>query len=279
MKVSADAVRAGVRALPALPRVVHDLRAALADDAVTTERVVDLVGSEPALAAATLRLANSSFYGASGRIAGLGDAVRLLGLAAIGDVVLSAAVFGAFRGVHCRGLDLEATQRHAMATATAAQAIAVERGLDGSLAHVAGLLHDIGRLALAAVCPVALADVIAEVAARDALPVEVERERLGLDHAAAGALLAEHWKLPPAVVATIARHHDTDRAGTGALDDVVHLADAMTYALGHSGLADEPVPPVAPDACDRLGVAPAELDALFGRVAGRLQRTLGAAVA
>lgn len=277
MRLAVEAVRARVRALPALPRVVFELRAALADDAMTTDRIVALVGTEPALAAASLRLANSAFYGVSGRIATLADAVRVLGLDTLGAAVTSAAVLGAFDGVRCRGFDLQAAQRHALATATAAELVAAERGLDAPLAHITGLLHDIGRLALAAAFPEALAEVIARVASLDALPVDVERELLGVDHAAVGACVAEHWKLPAGVVETIARHHDTARAGTDALDDVVHLADAMADALGLSTFADEPVPPLSPDACHRLGFTPAERDALFARVATRLQRAPGLA--
>ena len=214
MRLSEDEVRARVRGLPPLPRVVHELRAALSDPSTSTERIVSLVATEPALTTATLRLANSSFYGVSGRIATLNDAVRMLGVDTLGGVVTTAAVLSVFNRVECPGFDLEGSQRHAVATAVAARIVADDRDLDGDLGYTVGLLHDIGRLALAAAFPRALSAVIARVGDLDMLPADVERELLGIDHARVGAMLAAHWKLPPVVVETIGRHHDASLQGS-----------------------------------------------------------------
>jgi hypothetical protein len=64
--------------------------------------------------------------------------------------------------------------------------------------------------------------------------VDAERALLGFDHAAAGAALAERWKLPPALVDAIAHHHDPFRAAPdhAALACAAHVSEALCLTLG-----------------------------------------------
>lgn len=271
MKLTEDQIRTRVKALPPLPRVVHELRAALADEATGMECVVAIVATDPALTMAALRLANSSFYGVSGRVATLRDAVQTLGLNTLSAAVMTAAVMAGFQRSECAGFDMAGAWRHAVATALSAEALAGAREVDVGTAYVAGLVHDIGRIALAAHFPAEFSAVLARMADRDEMPVEAERELLGLDHAQVGAMIAGHWRLAPVVVEAIAGHHELQAGAAQGLHDVLHVADNVTYALGLSMSADELVPPLSLDAWGRVGLSPAELKKLFAQVESRMR--------
>ena len=279
MKLTEDQIRTRVKALPPLPRAVHELRVALADEATGMERVVAIVATDPALTMAVLRLANSSFYGVSGRVATLLDAVRTLGLHTLSAAVMTAAVMAGFQRSDCPGFDMPGAWRHAVATALTAEALAAAREVDIGTAYVAGLIHDIGRIALAAHFPNEFSSVLARMADQDEMPIEAERELLGLDHAQVGAMIAGHWRLAPVVVEAIAGHHDLQPGIVDGLHDVLHVADNVSYALGLSMSSEELVPPLSLDAWGRVGLTPAELRQLFARVESRMQSFPIAAVA
>jgi putative nucleotidyltransferase with HDIG domain len=274
MTLSAELLRARVKALPTLPQAVHALRTAMADESTGMERVVGIVATDPALTMAALRLANSSFYGVSGRVATLRDAVQTLGLNTLSAAVMTAAVMASFQRTECVGFDVGGAWRHAVATALSAEALAVGRDVDAGTAYVAGLVHDIGRVALASHFPTEYAAVVARVAAddsRDETATGIERALLGLDHAEVGAMVAAHWRLSPVIVDAIAAHHALQPGVANGLHDVLHVADNVTHALGLSMSAAELVPPLSLEAWERVGLSPAEMQALFAQVEARMQ--------
>lgn len=271
MLLSADEVAAQVKRLPPLPRAVHALAEALRSDAVPLERVVEIMRADQALAAAALRLANSSFYGVAGRVSTLRDAVQILGLNMLSAAVMTAAVMDRFDPARCAGFDFEGCWRHAIATALAAQQLALARGLDAEEAYTIGLLHDIGRLALASHFPQAFQASLDLGAREDIPPVVAEKELLGLDHAWVGGWVAEHWRLPAGVVRAVRHHHELPPASSCNLLDVLHLADNVTHALDVSREPCEMVPAMSIGAWERIGATGAELHELFGHVEARMK--------
>ena len=249
-----------VTALPALPQALHEAMRVLRHDDSSSSACVAVMGRDPALAAQVLRLANAAVYGRAGRIASLHDAVLLLGRHTLGTVLTAAAVLGQFDRAACPGFDLQRFWREALACGIAAQALALELGTDDGLAFTAGLLHDLGRLVLVVHLPAAMAQALAWARLQD-LPLHAaEREVLGIDHAEAGALVARHWQLPPALVAAIADHHGPGPLSAGAsqvsLTDLLQGADAVAHALDLHQAEEERVPAVCPQLAQRLQLTP-----------------------
>lgn len=249
-----------IAALPALPQALADAQRVLRDEDSSGRACADALGRDPALAAQVLRLANAASYGRAGRIADLHDAVLLLGRQKLGTVLGAAAVVGRFDAAACPGFDLTGFWRQALACAIAAQALAVELGVDDGLAFTTGLLHDLGRLVLAMQLPAATAEVLALARLHDQPLHAVERELLGIDHAEVGALLAQHWSFPPALVAAIAGHHGpgtaTALSGQPSLGELLQVADAVAHALDLHRAEDECVPAVCPELAQRLRLTP-----------------------
>lgn len=268
--VSADAVLARVARLPPLPAAVHELEAAMRRDDTGVAEVVRIVASDQALAATALRLANSSFYGVSGRVQTLHDAVHVLGLRTLSAAVMTSAVMASFDRRACPAYDFDGAWRHALATALCAQLLAEARGLDASAAYTAGLLHDIGSLALASHFGDSFAASRAWSVAHDVSPLEAERKVMGIDHVAVGGMLAAHWHLAPVIVDAIRLHHDVPPDNRCLLLDVLHLADNITHALDLGRVSDDMVPPLSSSAWERVAPRSDELQLLFARVEARM---------
>jgi putative nucleotidyltransferase with HDIG domain len=260
--IDAEQVRRRVAELPALPQAVMQALAILRSEHPRIDECVARIAVDPALTARTLRLANSAFYGVSGRVATLQDAIHVLGSQTLAALLTTASVMPHLGDRQRLGRDYDVFWRHALGTALAAQALARLHGLGAEQAFTAGLLHDIGRLALATHFPVEHQAVVRHAADHDLTPLSAERQLLALDHAEVGALIAQHWHFPSAVVQAIARHHEppppADKVQRATLVDIVHLADALAHALDLSQLPGELVPELDAGAWARLALSPAQ---------------------
>lgn len=233
----------GVGKLPSLPAVVVELLQSMDDDGVCVQQLSKKLANDQALAAKVLRVANSSFYGLQGKVNSIADAVAILGLRGVRTLATAAAVTNAFATTASDGYDFQMFWRHSTATALCAKALARSRRLNDGNAFAAGLLHDIGRLALASCFPAHFAAVIACCKADDCTLLEAEHKVLGLDHATLGRMLTEHWRFPLVLSTAIGAHH-TPAPSDDPLVAVVHVADALAHMLDVAGDEPGPVPPI-----------------------------------
>ncbi len=270
--ISPEGLARRVGLLPALPQAVLQALALLRSETASDGDCAERIALDTAMTARTLRLANSAFYGVSGRVATIRDAVLLLGRRSLGTLLATAAVADTLgRSEVASGPGATDAMgrfwRHALASALAAQALARRRAPDQDVAFTSGLLHDIGRLVLRAHHADALRAVSAAAALEDADTLPFERALLGVDHAEVGAMVARHWRFPSAVVEAIAVHHAPSPAtpadGPVTLADIVHVADAIAHALDLEGDPDEAVPALGSAAWRRVGLSADEALALF----------------
>jgi putative nucleotidyltransferase with HDIG domain len=261
--LSAQDIVASVRDLPALPAAVMELIQSMGNSNVNAEELASKISNDQALAAKTLRLANSSFYGMSRQVTSIADATTILGLRTLRSVATAAGVAGNFAGVRCPGFDFNAFWRHCIGTALCARSLAQAARLEEETAFTLGLLHDIGRLALASSFADRYTQVLRYQREQDCPALEAERTILGTDHAQIGGLIAEHWRFAQGVVEAIVEHHDPKPAAVARLSDVVHVADNMAHALDLSRLEDDMVPPMSMAAWSRLALDERKCRQLF----------------
>lgn len=269
-----------VDALPALPAALTEVARALGGERLSANRAIALIEQDQALAGRTLRLANSAFYGVPGRVASIGDAVRLLGLRTVAGVLTAAAMHDLLRVDACPAFRFQVYWRHAIGTALAARALAPAAGHDADEAFLAGLMHDIGQLVLAAFDPLPAGAALALARADDLPAASAEQAVLGLTHPLVGALVAEHWQFPRRIADAIGHHHAPLAAAAGdrvSLSALVQMADAITHALDLAHDDREAVPALAATDWQALGLAPDAALRLFDSVergAGELSRLL-----
>ena len=264
--IDGGALRAHLVELPAMPQAVMQALAAVQNESASIEDCAKHIEHDQALAARTLKLANSAFFGVAGRVATVSDAVNILGLRTLTMLLTTAAVASRFGSVQCPGFELPVFWRHAVGCGLAARAIGRLRSVDPALAFVAGLLHEVGQLALAVHCPAELSVALAWSRSADLPMLDAERAVLGLDHVEVGTAIARHWKFPQAVVDGIAGHHQPAAEGAIGVADVVHAADALVHALDLTHEADEYVPALELHSWVRLGLTQPQGQAVLDEV-------------
>lgn len=245
--ITPQQLRARVKDFPPLPAVVLELITSLGKDDLSAEDIAAKLSRDVALSAKTLRMANSSFYGMTRQIGSIPEALTILGLRTVRTVVVAAGVTGSFKPPDGSGFEFPPFWRHAIGAALCGQALARELRMDSDIGFTVGLLHDIGRIALAYSYPRDYAEVLAYQKEGDALLVEAERAVLGTDHARMGGQLAEHWQFSPVIVEAIEHHHTPALHHGPGLVGLAHLADAFSHALGLSRQIDEMAPPTPPE--------------------------------
>jgi putative nucleotidyltransferase with HDIG domain len=253
--VLADVIR-NVRDLPSLPVVVMEVLKSFEQQDVNIGALADKISKDQALAAKTMRLANSSFYGLQRKVTTIQQAITILGFDSIRALIAAAAVTDVFAGKTQAGFDSKAFWRHSIGAALCAKMIARHLKLNQDYAFVSGLLHDIGKLVLVTRFPAEYAEAMRYRAKHDCYPMDAERAVLGVDHAAAGKALAEYWKFPPMMLTAIANHHAPEARDMGEIPAVVHVAEAIAHALGLTHHDDDLVPVVSDAAWNSLRIEP-----------------------
>lgn len=276
-QLSLEQALARLKDLPALPLVVNELLASFGEPDVDLAQIVGKIANDQALAAKTLRLANSSFYGLQSKVRTIGQAIQVLGFDSVRALVVGAGVIASFgagrdRGGH-RGFDYEGFWRHAIGTALCARALARHAGLNAELGFVAGLLHDLGRLVLVTRFPEHYAGVLAWRAQHDCELLLAEREVLGIDHAQVGRALGQHWRIPEAICRAIANHHQPMRQDDGDLPAMVHVANVIAHGLDLADQEDDQVPVLDQGAWDSLRLDDAALRAVFAQTEAQFEET------
>jgi putative nucleotidyltransferase with HDIG domain len=263
-----------IQNLPTLPIVVAQILKLVSSRESDANDVQSLLARDQSLTTKIMRLVNSSFYGYSGRITTLQQAVVILGFDTIKSIALSATVFSAFPSRARTTFDREAFWRHSIATAVAARLLAKEsRYPQVEEAFVAGILHDIGKVVLDEYATELFDSVLAYVEEHDVLIYEAEREVLGFSHAQIGRWLATKWGLPAEFVDVIFYHHQPGNAQKAAhLTAIVHTADvlARTLKLGSGG--DNKVPPLDPAAWKALNLPEEALRKLLGEIPNEFKK-------
>jgi putative nucleotidyltransferase with HDIG domain len=234
-----------VSAMPALAEARGRLLRASEASAPSGDEIAAAIESDAALAIQVMRAANNG-GGPHGRTRGVRQAVDVLTVDGIRDIVERANTYDPFEHPSAGSERHERFRRHAVATRHAAERIAdLARLPERDELAVAALLHDVGKLVLAE-----LHGPFEETTDERATPderIRRERRELGIDHALVGAVLVRRWALAPSVAAAIERHHSPKATGHAA---AIRLADLVVhYASG------DPVPPEAiVGAAEQLGL-------------------------
>lgn len=220
-----------LKALPLPSTAFARLEALAADPTTELEDLSALLRAQPAAAARLLQMANSAFFGLPREIVDIQDAIDSLGKDAIVQLVCDGHAVREATG-HERGFDFESHLLHARLTSRVAAHL-LSGHPDEKCAATAGLLCDIGRIALARRS--------AEEAHEPASPgvcqrITEEQQAFGADHARAGAALLGIWGIDDRIVDAVAVHHNCcDEASYEApIAAAVHVAQAAVTAALHS---------------------------------------------
>ncbi len=234
----------GVERLPRLSPMITHLLARLAHRNCEILELTTVVENDALLSAQILRLANSAAFARSQPINSVKHAVARVGLSAMRKFALTSSISNLFSRFRiASSFSMMRFNLHAVATGTMVELLSEELPVEFSKgAFVAGLLHDVGKLLIAATMPKQYDTILAVNSVSRTPLIESEREILGADHAELSGLAISRWDFEVPIQWAAEYHHKPDEAvdvervaeGKLGLTMVVHKADAFVNHLGMS---------------------------------------------
>jgi len=197
-------------ALPVLPAPHAKALQLLEDSDAEVADLAETVSADPALTTAVLRAANSAASAPVDRVIEADQAIMRIGFNATRRLVAGTVVGTTFKDVREAGINTEQLWDHLIACAILTdQALRRNQTISGGFA--AGMLHDLGRMAMAQAEPELYRTVVSRVSeGADARSIEIDV--FGYDHQEYGQRIAEAWQLPDAIIEAVGDHHEGSRS-------------------------------------------------------------------
>ena len=221
-----------------VPQVIHQLMDLVDDPEVPVAEITELILYEPLVTANLLKLANSAAFGFKKKVDSVHDAVVLLGLKRVVEIILLNSVTKPLKSAH-QGYGLEEGQLWKQSVSCALMASAIAETINAPEKHTiftAALLKDIGVIVLDRHMGDAMATIRRAMEVDRLSLVAAERQVLGIDHAHLGGKIAEKWNFSQVLAGTIQSHHLTDEVPDIPKEvAMVYLADSMCSMSGLNG--------------------------------------------
>jgi HD-like signal output (HDOD) protein len=219
--------------LPPFPEVAIRLLQLAHEENVQLHQLSNLISSDAAFASEVLIIANSVLYSPRFPVNSILQAIAVMGANQLQGMCLTVGV----RAYLGRTLNLPAMRdlwRHNLASALIAEQLASAGFMDKDIAYTSGVLHDIGRFALAVIRPKQYAALLSTHRGSADSILGRERELLGWDHCEAGRHLVADWKLPPEFEPIVGEHHAARRTdGSWGRSELMKVSCKMADTLGY----------------------------------------------
>ena len=198
-----------VNRLEPIPLVIHKVLDLADDPESSLKDLMEVVERDPAITANLLKTVNSAHMGLPVKVDSVRQAVSMLGLQQVVEMVLSQNLSGNLkRSQKGYGLAKGDLWRQSLAVAMVARTLARQRDLMSLPAiYTAALLKDIGKVILHEFVADQLPAIQKLVADKGMSFVEAEKEVLGMDHTTLGGIIAKQWHFSPHMIYMIENHH------------------------------------------------------------------------
>ncbi len=220
--------------LAPFPQVAVKVLQLAKNENVQLHQLCDLISSDPAFASEVLTVANSLLYAPRYPSTSILQAVAVLGANTLQGMCVTVGI----RAYLGRQMNLPAMRklwRHNLACAIIAQRMAGAGFIDSDQAYTSGILHDIGRMALAVLQPKAYAQLLDTHRGTASSILDSERSLFGLDHCETGRQLIADWNLPENFEPVVADHLGARREdGAWDVPELVKVSCAMASSVGYA---------------------------------------------
>jgi HD-like signal output (HDOD) protein len=217
--------------LPAFPSVSAKALQLLSSSDTRLFELYQVVSSDPSFASEVLRIANSPLYPLQSAVRNLTQAAMMLGFERLKNVAVTIGI-RSYLGEVLAVPALRACWRHSLACALIAEeATSTNPTAHGYDAYTAGMLHDLGRLALAAIRPQPYAKLL-ESGDEGGDMLERERRMFGIDHCEAGRCLVSAWRLPSELADFASQHHENMKERKFDHVSLIHYSCRFADVLG-----------------------------------------------
>ena len=243
---AASTLIARLQSIPTLPTVALRVMEITANPKSSANDLMDIISPDVSLTSKILKIANSPFYGLTREISSLQHAVTVLGFKEIRNLVISTVAFDSFKNLGKNNkFDINKFWRHSFYCALAAKTIAVDMKIESSELFVAGLVHDIGKLAMYITFP---GEFMMQAEIMNPLKIkytafEAEKDVFGMTHDDVGMKLLKKWMFPESLLTAVGYHHRPQEADKKSnFPMIVHVADILTHVYEMQDEAEEGEP-------------------------------------
>jgi HD-like signal output (HDOD) protein len=238
-----------------LPTVYAHIVELLEHPNSSSQLIGKVISKDAGLTVRLLRLVNSPFYGFSGKIDSVSRAVSLLGTNELSNLTLGVLAVKQFQNIPSDLLNMDSFWRHSIRCGLFSKVLAGHLGeKEVEKYFIGGLLHDIGRLVMLDRMPVQYSGAVAK-ARQERLPMyRAEQDLLKTDHSIVGKLLAEKWRLSPALIRMIGSHHSPRLARYSTEACISHIADVFAHACDHEAMLVNEIPELQIAAWEETGL-------------------------
>ncbi len=228
-----------MRSIPSVPPLYVELTKCLQAKDASIEKAGAIIQKDMGMSAKVLQVANAALFGSAGRVGSVAEAVVYLGLDTIRTLLLTLHAFSEFQPTPASHFSMPLLWRYSLATGALAESIVqslpAAGGAHGHMRMI-GLLHDVGRLVLAANLPKNSERAYRLRTEKKITHWAAEREVFGTTHAEVGAYLFGLWGLPETIVEAVAYHHTPARCPHpgSAMLTALHVASVLASgAVGY----------------------------------------------
>lgn len=202
------------------------------DENVQLHQLCDLISSDAAFASEVLTVANSVLYSPRYPSSSILQAIAVLGANMLQGMCITVGV-RAYMGKSMSHPAMRTLWRHNLACGLICERMAAAGFLDKDTAYTSGILHDIGRVALAVIEPKEYGRLLEEHRGTPQSILELERDLFGWNHCETGRRLVDEWNLPEGLGAVVSEHH-REREGTAGwgMGELVKVSCRMADVLG-----------------------------------------------
>jgi len=202
--------------LPTLPDYLFKIMRLLKDETAGVNKLVALIEHDHSLVTQLLKLVNSGFYSVRQKVTTVGNAVALLGMAGIKQLVYSTAVMEFYS-------DRERIEwEHAYSSSLLMNRLLKENNIPvAENLTLTTLMHDVGKVVLKRFNPHKYNLVLDVLKSRHAPQYEVENDILHIDHADVGGIVMEKWQMPEDIIVPIINHHSENLPDSYVLESIL----------------------------------------------------------
>lgn len=248
---------AKVRSFPTAPTIYLELLTALRNPNTTTEEVGAIITRDMAITTKLLQVLNSAYFGLPNKITDPAQAVGILGFDTLKSMVVAIKMLAHYDKLKTAHFSIDQLWRHSTEVARhAKQIVMMHTGgrVMAETAFTAGLMHDMGKVVLAANFDEQYRGVQSLASKKDMPLWDVEKEIFGATHGEVGAYLLGLWGMPLELLEAAALHHCPSRSKYREFSALtaVHVANVLEYEIG--GKQDSQAPLMDEAYLEEVGV-------------------------
>jgi putative nucleotidyltransferase with HDIG domain len=264
-----------IKMLKPMPQVATQIIKIAEDPKSSMADAADLIMYDPSLTANILKLCNSAYFGLSRKVDSVKDAIALLGMDKVVDLVLiKGSATNLQKGREGYGLHEGDLWRHAISSALIAKELAEKNKSEHKqLIFTAALLKDIGKVILDRYVSGSFNTINKLVQNGECSFSEAEKKVIGINHAELGGIVAKMWDFSPKMISMIANHHMTDESVRNDEDiSIIYLADTVCMMMGIGVGADGLAYRFHKDVLDNMGISPMDLQSIIAGFGSNMQK-------